>query len=455
MPAEQNGNQPATAGFASGGGVDDDSDAGEVHPAGGVAGLAPATDPYDPFAAEKFVPEDIAQAAPQIARNLTTTMRPDKSQEHVKFKTKNPMTDISDEDIDRGMGVAMATGPGSIKAYHGSPHDFDAFDLSKIGTGEGAQAYGHGLYFAENEGVAKSYADALAQPKLEMPNGNIVDKQQGPLTRNAQRTVLSVDDPVTQNVIGYLQHHKGNVDSAIKSIEGDPRLAFDMPDELDLLKHWQANPEQAPKFHRGQTMYEVSIAADPEHFLDWDKPLSEQHPKVQEALRSYRNGEGTGIEDALQRGSGRQLDPAEISGGRAIQALQRDLGPTGATNFVSREGIPGIKYLDQGSRGVPTVNGRVQATGNGKFNIVDDFGVQAGPFDTLEMAKQYLGTPKQSHNYVVFNDKLVSILKKYGIAAALAPQIAQEMMQEQQPQRKSGGGSVAALKTAYILKRSK
>ncbi len=47
--------------------------------------------------------------------------------------------------------------PNPIKAYHGSPHDFDKFDLSKIGTGEGAQAYGHGLYFAENEGVAKSY----------------------------------------------------------------------------------------------------------------------------------------------------------------------------------------------------------------------------------------------------------------------------------------------------------
>ena len=46
-----------------------------------------------------------------------------------------------------------------ITAYHGSPHDFDRFDLSKIGTGEGAQAYGHGLYFAENEGVAKGYRD--------------------------------------------------------------------------------------------------------------------------------------------------------------------------------------------------------------------------------------------------------------------------------------------------------
>ena len=47
--------------------------------------------------------------------------------------------------------------------YHGSPHDFDRFDLKKIGTGEGAQAYGHGLYFAENEGVARGYRERLAQ----------------------------------------------------------------------------------------------------------------------------------------------------------------------------------------------------------------------------------------------------------------------------------------------------
>jgi hypothetical protein len=43
-----------------------------------------------------------------------------------------------------------------ILAYHGSPYSFDKFDASKIGTGEGAQAYGHGLYFAENEGVARA-----------------------------------------------------------------------------------------------------------------------------------------------------------------------------------------------------------------------------------------------------------------------------------------------------------
>jgi hypothetical protein len=42
-----------------------------------------------------------------------------------------------------------------IRAYHGSPHSFDKFSTSQIGTGEGAQAYGRGLYFAEREKTAE------------------------------------------------------------------------------------------------------------------------------------------------------------------------------------------------------------------------------------------------------------------------------------------------------------
>src|SRR5690349_16750001 len=67
--------------------------------------------------------------------------------------------------------MALASGllggfGGSIRAFHGSPHVFDAFDASKIGTGEGAQAYGHGLYYAESPEVAASYRNSTgALPK--------------------------------------------------------------------------------------------------------------------------------------------------------------------------------------------------------------------------------------------------------------------------------------------------
>ena len=58
---------------------------------------------------------------------------------------------------------------GGLRLYHGSPHDFDKFSMDKIGTGEGAQAYGHGLYFAENEGVARNYRDNLSGQQFGTP----------------------------------------------------------------------------------------------------------------------------------------------------------------------------------------------------------------------------------------------------------------------------------------------
>src|SRR5262249_29620107 len=51
----------------------------------------------------------------------------------------------------------IAESVGGIEAYHGSRHDFARFDASKIGTGEGAQSYGHGLYFAEEPKVGEAY----------------------------------------------------------------------------------------------------------------------------------------------------------------------------------------------------------------------------------------------------------------------------------------------------------
>ena len=47
-------------------------------------------------------------------------------------------------------------------AWHGSPHDFDRFDLGAIGTGEGAQVHGWGLYFAANREVSEGYIERLS-----------------------------------------------------------------------------------------------------------------------------------------------------------------------------------------------------------------------------------------------------------------------------------------------------
>ncbi len=65
-------------------------------------------------------------------------------------------------------GNAVITEPGvtfSITALHASPHSFRKFDTAFMGKGEGAQAYGWGLYFAENPKVNRSYLNQFAQDK--------------------------------------------------------------------------------------------------------------------------------------------------------------------------------------------------------------------------------------------------------------------------------------------------
>jgi hypothetical protein len=50
-----------------------------------------------------------------------------------------------------------------IRVFHGSPHDFAEFQTVAIGTGEGAQAFGHGMYFADSERLAIAYRDRLSR----------------------------------------------------------------------------------------------------------------------------------------------------------------------------------------------------------------------------------------------------------------------------------------------------
>lgn len=76
-------------------------------------------------------------------------------------------------------------------AWHGSPHDFDTFDLGAIGTGEGNQAHGWGLYFAKDKKVSKLYKEVLSEAqgsnksslfKVEIPNETELLPEQYPIS---------------------------------------------------------------------------------------------------------------------------------------------------------------------------------------------------------------------------------------------------------------------------------
>src|SRR3990167_3625903 len=149
------------------------------------------------------------------------------------------------------IGAAAIAEPDWIRAFHGSPHEFERFDLSKIGTGEGAQVYGHGLYFAENAQVADVYAKQV----LNMPVIDAANKRMSELAKEMEK----LQKPGT-----YRQYT-------------DPR-GYELAKEYDDLMAKKTEPGK---------MYEARIRAKPEEFLDWDKPLSAQSEAIQKVVREH------------------------------------------------------------------------------------------------------------------------------------------------------------------------
>jgi hypothetical protein len=64
------------------------------------------------------------------------------------------------------------------KAYHGTPHRFDKFTTEAIGTGEGAQAFGWGIYFADAKSVAEYYKIKMADMLSKRRNRSVARPRQ-------------------------------------------------------------------------------------------------------------------------------------------------------------------------------------------------------------------------------------------------------------------------------------
>ena len=309
--------------------------------------------------------------------------------------------------------VAEATEPviKSIRAYHGSPHDFDKFDLSKIGTGEGAQVYGHGLYFAENPSVAGTYRN-LAPPHQNVP----------PEVKQALRDLDN---------LGFESRAQ-----ALEEINANP----------EWMKRWDVDPtrseteakaaatiDQFLKNNPRGRGYEVNLKAAPEQFLDWDRSLSEQ-PQVLKALQTVVPNQGTlsRIWDDLTTGGIKDIrrsiatEPGS-TGGSAYGAFSRLLGDNqiAATDALRSAGVPGIKYLDQGSRFLPKQTTHLEGQISGLRDMLAK--TPEGDPQRAAIEKALAGRQQElqdvqnnaTRNYVVFDPNIIDIIRKYSLAGAI------------------------------------
>ena len=227
-------------------------------------------------------------------------------------------------------------------AWHGTPHDFDGFDLGAIGTGEGTQAHGWGLYFAQNREASQGYRERLKKPglfydgkeKKELPSDIqealdsvfkgeelfIHDKAEarkrfGQALVEMQKNVDKARDSLAQDEESVrLAKQNPNMSvpellkkmGVIESVEEVPseevsseELSYDnmlkeleamkTSSEKELLEYQRAygllqkiDPEKIETSKPG-SLYEVEIP-DNDVLLDEDKPFEYQPPFVQEKL---------------------------------------------------------------------------------------------------------------------------------------------------------------------------
>jgi hypothetical protein len=303
--------------------------------------------------------------------------------------------------------VAPAIARG-IRAYHGSPHDFDAFDLSQIGTGQGAQSFGHGLYFAEAEPAAKSYRDSLSDLKDHQVEGTDYTLPSWAAKSIASKNPIAINDLRTtfQNRLADMQ---AGIDNGT---DQQPWVTQSNIEGLKKILAGVNSVEQGAHIKPPGRMYEVNINADPDHFLDWDAPLNEQHPKVQDAVKQAMGIDYYGKFDP-QKSERLWNEFSNAQAGTAVRQGFIASDDALVSDRLHQAGIPGIKYLDQGSRNQTTWVARHPQGG------VNDFPNESQAQAFIAKNPEYsLEPPKQTRNYVVFNDKLIDLVKKYGIAGA-------------------------------------
>jgi hypothetical protein len=228
---------------------------------------------------------------------------------------------------DAEAGFINKGGKQVLEAFHGSPHVFDRFSMDAIGTGEGAQAYGHGLYFADSRGVAEDYREALTAPRLTFDGRNLDTPWNDEIRErwaDHYEGLSEAESDAMDSILGNLS--QADTISDVENVE----YYFRQDPIARRLYNTKVKPKMKEETPEG-ALYGVEIDVTPDQLLDWDKPLSEQSEAVQEVLGPY-------------------LSDFTPSAGGALNIATDALGKGVPERLLAEKGIKGIKYLDGVSR---------------------------------------------------------------------------------------------------------
>ncbi len=301
--------------------------------------------------------------------------------DYIAAKAGYPIPGSFSGQLGAAVGGMLTPGPGdlakfapvlsAIPFWHGSPHKYDAVDLSKIGTGEGAQAYGWGYYGADAKETAEQYQRVLGGEDTQFFVG---DKQVFPEQMDAFESSAL-------NAIAY-----GNTpEQALTNYESQGVQQAALDELRPILERFHSAgvkrvdiPKENSSLYKGEYRWpdpakESATPLTGEDLLQWDRPLSEQSESVRsgvkEAWAKSLDAAGKSDEAAKIREMDGLPDWVLERPGERLFGLFGGMDREGTAEKLLREsGVPGLRYLDGMSRD----------GGKGTYNIVmfDEKGIK-------------------------------------------------------------------------------
>lgn len=257
-------------------------------------------------------------------------------------------------------------------------YELGKFDNSKIGTGEGVQAYGYGMYFAERQATAGSYKESLTAKNVDSEYQFFLETKISEADQKGDYDLAELyEDALGINSIQQFRNKYTN-----ENFDADTRkLANNIADELE---GFTKDDGTKPNFG---ALYKVKIKAKQEEFINFDAILDDQENLLVKLEASDLN---FAVEAAYNQNIG--FNP---TGNDLFKILHDGVAPEDVANQLNKIGIKGIKYKDAQTRFSPK---------------------------------------GATYNYVVFDDKLISIANKYSISLFAAGSVSLGLMTPQEAQ---------------------
>ena len=297
-------------------------------------------------------------------------------------------------------------------AWHGSPYDFEHFDLGAMGSGEGRQVHGWGLYFAKDRKISEGYKDFLKNLRstVVIDGKKFVGYKNGFRDEDGNRP----SDKKLRFALLNLSL-EGSREKAIQRVSELARTSKgtgfeeDYAGALKILKDSQTASVERPE----AKLYEVDIP-DNDVLLDEDKFLKDQPKAVQKAIADYYRSrpdfyfapEGDSLKDSTTTGEGFYKDvvfqmkrEGSTNPKRDASLLLNSLGIKGVTYEGNKDGRCFVVFDDNAISIIDKYN-QQQAQIQGQTTVTGDM------ISLFDAADQSTFMHESAHWYLINMQKL-------------------------------------------------